>query len=176
MVLLDGILLSHMPLDVSKAKLHRKSMIDMRVMFEQKKPGRQCQTIAPIPIELESCPTSVGALIEETVRICVAAYNAKAANSPGREDLDSDDIHVVHDSREIEDLAESGRIAFGMVYSDKTEDPEKAVANALQCYEDGLFRIFLNGRPLGSLNEEMQLNENDRMTVVRLTMLAGRLW
>ena len=83
---------------------------------------------------------------------------------------------MVHDSREIEDLADSGRIAFGMVYSDKTEDPEKAVANALQCYEDGLFRIFLNGRPLGSLNEEMQLNENDRLTVVRLTMLAGRLW
>ena len=55
-------------------------------------------------------------------------------------------------------------------------DPDKAAANALQSYADGLYRIFLNGNPLGELETKIKLTEGDCLTVVRLTLLAGRLW
>lgn len=148
----------------------------MKLLFEHKKPGRRRRSIEPVLLDLNSKPATVGSLIEETVRSCVEAYNAKAVNAPGREELDADSLHSVIGSQSIEDLAETGRIAFGMVYTDKIQDPEKAVANALQCYDDGLFRIFLNGKPLGGKDDSIQLNECDLLTVVRLTMLAGRLW
>ena len=148
----------------------------MKIFFEQKKPGRVRQTIKPVLIELGNTPSTVSGLIEETVRICVEAFNRKAIDAPDRENLDADESHNVLSQQEIENLADTGRIAFGIVYNGNMEDPDKAVANALQCYEDGLLRMFLNGNPLGDVNEKIELKEGDCITVVRLTLLAGRLW
>ncbi|MDE5886775.1 MAG: hypothetical protein K2H46_04220 [Muribaculaceae bacterium] len=148
----------------------------MKLFFEQKKPGRERQKIEPVLIEIENNPTTVAQLIDETVRACVAKFNKKAINAPERDDLDEDNAHNVLSGQTIENLAETGRIAFGMVYNGKTEDPEAAVANALQCYEDGLFRLFLNGCPLNYINDKLDLADGDRITVVRLTLLSGRLW
>lgn len=148
----------------------------MKLMFEQKKPGRIRQSIEPVEIEIDCIPSTVGALIEATVRVCVDAFNRRVMQAPDRDDMDTDSIHNVIGSDHINDLLETGRIAFGIVYNGKMEDPDKAVINALQCYVDGIFRIFLNGKPLGELNEDINLNEGDTLTVVRLTMLAGRLW
>ena len=148
----------------------------MRLFFEQKKPGRDRQKIEPVLIEIENNPTTVAQLIDETVRTCVAEFNKKAINAPERDDLDADNAHNVLSGNTIENLAETGRIAFGMVYNGKTEDPDAAVANALQCYEDGLFRLFLNGCPLNDINDKLDLADGDRITVVRLTLLSGRLW
>ena len=148
----------------------------MKLFFEQKKPGRERQKIEPVLIEIENNPTTVAQLIDETVRTCVAEFNKKAINAPERDDLDADNTHNVLSGQTIENLAETGRIAFGMVYNGKTEDPDAAVANALQCYEDGLFRLFLNGYPLNDINDKLDLGDGDRITVVRLTLLSGRLW
>lgn len=146
----------------------------MKLLFEQKKPGRMRQTVEPVEIVIDGVPTTVGTLIEAIVRTCVAAYNRKAMRAP--EDPDADQSHNVLDKKTIDELIETGRISFGIVYNDKIVDADEAVANALQCYEDGLFRIFLNGKPLKESTERIELKENDLLTVVRLTMLAGRLW
>ena len=148
----------------------------MKLMFEQKKPGRIRQSIEPVEIEIEGIPSSVGALIEATVRTCVEAFNRRALHAPDRDDMDSDRIHNVIGSDRIADLIETGRVSFGIVYNDKTEDPDNVVKNALQCYEDGIFRMFLNGNILGGLKEEINVKDGDTLSVVRLTMLAGRLW
>ncbi|MBD5309119.1 MAG: hypothetical protein HDS10_01635 [Bacteroides sp.] len=148
----------------------------MKLFFEKKNPGRHRQEIEPILIEIEKKPSTVAELIEETVRVCVAEFNEKAVKAPGRDDLDADNVHNVLTGNTIENLAETGRIAFGMVYNDKTEDSDAAVANALQCYEDGLFRLFLNGVPLKDINDSLDLTDGDHITVVRLTLLSGRLW
>ena len=55
-------------------------------------------------------------------------------------------------------------------------DTEKAVRNALQSFEDGIFRIFADGKELESLQEPVSLQEGSELTFVRLTMLAGRMW
>lgn len=148
----------------------------MRIMFEQKKPGRTRQSVQPVEMEIEGRPTTVGTLIEATVRACVAAFNLKAASAPDREHMDADLAHNVLSNETIGNLAETGRVAFGIVYNSKEEDSGEAVAHALQCYEDGLFRMFLNGKALGSTDSAIELNEGDCLTVVRLTLLSGRLW
>lgn len=43
-------------------------------------------------------------------------------------------------------------------------------------FNDRLFRIFLNGNELSSLEEKINLQENDKLTFIRLTMLSGRIW
>ena len=39
-----------------------------------------------------------------------------------------------------------------------------------------LIRIFLNDNELSSLEEKINLQENDKLTFIRLTMLSGRIW
>ena len=146
----------------------------VRILFEQKKPGRTRQTIEPVEVELGSMPETVGELIEATVRSCVDDFNRKALAAP--ENPDADGSHKLLDQQTIEGLAETGRVAFGIVYNGKTANAEEAVETALQCYDDGLFRIFLNGHELKEADERIKINDGDRLTVVRLTLLAGRLW
>ena len=148
----------------------------MKLMFEQKKPGRARQSIEPVEIEIDGIPSTVGDLIAATVRACVYAFNHRASHAPDRDNLDTDRIHNVIGNENVCDLIETGRVSFGIVYNGKTEDSDKAVINALQFYEDGIFRIFLNGNPVGVLKEEINIKDGDTLTVVRLTMLAGRLW
>ena len=47
----------------------------MRILFEQKKPGRTRQDIAKVPVDVEGKPQTVGQLIEATERSMVAAFN-----------------------------------------------------------------------------------------------------
>lgn len=147
----------------------------MRILFEQKKPGRVKQSIEPVAIHIEDRPSTVGELITSTVKSCVRAYNLKAKQAPENPDEDERQ-HYVMDKKTIDELAETGRVSFGIVYNGKMVDADEAVANALQSYDDGLFRIFLNGKPLKEASEKIEVNENDTLTVVRLTFLAGRLW
>ncbi len=148
----------------------------MRLMCEQKKPGRSRRSVEPVEYETEGNPTTVGELIAATVRACVEAFNNRAMNAPNREDMDADDTHNPLGESKIADMASTGRVAFGIVYNGKTADLSKAVENALQSYGDGLFMLFLNGVPLGDADEKIELNEGDTLTAVRLTLLAGRLW
>lgn len=73
-------------------------------------------------------------------------------------------------------MSEIGKIAFGINYGGKTADEKAALENALQSYEDGLYRIFIGENELGELSDSISLSENDSVTFIRLTMLTGRLW
>ena len=52
----------------------------------------------------------------------------------------------------------------------------KAKENALQSFEDGLYRIFIGDNEIEGLNTAITLNEGDTLTFIKLTMLAGRMW
>ena len=77
---------------------------------------------------------------------------------------------------EIEDQARGGRIGFGVSYGEQEADKKAAQRNAVQCFEDGIYRIFMDGRPLEELDEPLCATEENVFTFVRLTMLAGRMW
>ena len=79
-------------------------------------------------------------------------------------------------NEEIQDKATTGKISFGVNYNGMSADTEKAIRNALQSFEDGIFRIFVDGEELESLEQPVSLHEGSELIFVRLTMLAGRMW
>ena len=67
-------------------------------------------------------------------------------------------------------------MGFGRIYSDKKADPDKAAETALQGFEDGLYRVVLNDMEATDMDKPLDIKENDVLTFIRLTFLAGRLW
>ena len=79
-------------------------------------------------------------------------------------------------------------MSFGIIYNDRMPDVKEAVDTALLAYRDGLVAIFINDELVEVRSEQptptedelkscgIGLKENDTVTFVRLTMLAGRMW
>jgi len=142
-------------------------VIIIRVYVNLKKIGKLRNSIEKIEFNLSENLNTVEELIADTVKICVAQYNNRKDNSELLKNLSKS---------EIDDLASIGKVSFGVNYGENYANTEKAVKNALQCFEDGIFRVFINEKNYESLKETIEINENDELTFVRLTMLAGRMW
>jgi hypothetical protein len=139
----------------------------MNVFVNLKKIGKLRNSIDKVPFVLSKDINTVEALIAETVKICVTQYNNRKEHSELLTNLSE---------TEISDMASGGKISFGVNYGENEANEDEAVKNALQCFEDGIFRLFLNGTNLEKLEDTIKVNENDELTFVRLTMLAGRMW
>lgn len=50
---------------------------------------------------------------------------------------------------------------------------EKAIENTLQCFEDGIYRVFAGDTELTGLSDSIPWTEDLVFTFIRLTMLAG---
>lgn len=146
----------------------------MKIFFEQKKPGRTRPEVQPVAMDISGIPSTTGGLIEATVRKVVEAFNRRVAGRAS--DIDADNGGCVLSDDAVEALVAVGRVSFGVVYNEQSVDPDDAVATALQCYEDGMFRMFVNGKDTGPVDTALDLHEGDTVTVVRLTLLAGRMW
>lgn len=82
----------------------------------------------------------------------------------------------VLDAQSVQSQAELGRVSFGERYNQERGDLEKAVQVMLQDFEDGLFRVYVNQDEYTCLEEPLKLQEGDEITLIRLVMLAGRMW
>lgn len=139
----------------------------MTIKVNIKQLGKKRNRIAEVPFFLENTPSTVGELIKEAVHTCVSEYNERWANGSNAAPLSEDDIS---------DMSEVGKIAFGINYGGKAADEAAALKNALQSYEDGLYRIFIGETEAGNLSDSISLSENDSVTFIRLVMLTGRIW
>lgn len=139
----------------------------MKIFVNVKKLGKRKNSITQVPYELPSTPKTVQELIEQIVTLCVQDYNTRLENQELLKNLSL---------AEMEDQAASGKISFGVHYSEKTADRQQAIENALQCFEDGIFRIFCGTNEWKSLDEVIALPEGSELTFIRLTMLSGRMW
>lgn len=138
----------------------------MYVKVTLKQLGKKKNKFQAVPFELEHSPANVKELIRECVHTCVKEYRARAAGRTGNPMTEA----------EIEAKKEIGKIAFDIHYNERQVDEQKAVDTALQAYEDGLFRMFLNDEELGDTGQELHLMEEDVLTLVRLTMLSGSMF
>ena len=140
----------------------------MQVQVNVKRIGKRRNAIETRPYEIGEV-RDVGELITAFVTAEVARFNERAtAGETALRYLTSE---------EIADAATVGKVGFGADYSGKVQDLAAAIANAHQCFTDGIYRIFVNGAELeGPLDTPVTLHENDEITFVRLTMLAGRMW
>lgn len=140
----------------------------MILKINLKQIGQRKQKIAPVDFEYQPAPETLRELIAQTVMSCVDSYNERVRRG--------EDFEKPLSEKQITDMADIGKIAFGINYGGREQAADKAVDNALQAFEDGLYRVFLNDDELEKLDDTIHVNENDTLTFIRLTMLAGRMW
>ena len=118
---------------------------------------------------------TVEEFLEETVRQNVREYNErKDQGTLLRFFLESQEGERNEDV--LENKAQTGKVAYGDPMDDRKADAEKAVKNALQCFDDGLVALFADGIRYRQRTEMIPLKEKSEVTFVRLTFLAGRMW
>lgn len=139
------------------------------VYARMKKLGKQKKAdIEPVPFVLEEKPETVRDLLTGLVCLGVREYNAKK---------DAGQILPYLTKEEIQDKAAAGKVAFDVHQGEEAQE-EKSVENAIQCFEDGIYRVFAGEEELTKLEEQIPWNENEDtiFTFIRLAMLAGCLW
>ena len=119
------------------------------------------------PFILSSAPSTLRELIEKSVQACIRSYKERGEQTKNPRPLTEDEIF---------EMREMGKFAFGVHYNDGEIDEKKAIQTAVTAVEDGIVRVFKDSMELSSLDEKITVNEGDRFTFVRLTMLSGRMW
>lgn len=143
----------------------------MDIRVNVKHMGKRRNSVEEKTCAIAGRPATVRELIVAVVDSQVEEYNERLEDSQKLPD-----ILTCLTREEIEDKAQAGKIGFGLNYGEKKADAKKARDNAIQCFEDGIYRIFLDGQPLENLEDSLEITEENVFTFVRLTMLAGRMW
>lgn len=137
----------------------------MNLLITVKQAGKRRSRLAAVPFPLENTPDTLRTLICEAVHTCVAQYNSRVRRS-------EDSLSPLSDVQ-MDAMSEIGKFSFGMVFNQKEANESEAVQNAIQSFEDGLYRIFLSDTELTELDTPLSLHEGDHLTFIRLTMLTG---
>lgn len=77
---------------------------------------------------------------------------------------------------EIQNQASSGRVRFHNLYNEQKDTLEKAGKRVLQDFQDGLFRVFIQGEEVEDIDAPLDIHEGDEVVFLQLMMLSGRLW
>ncbi|ASG31149.1 hypothetical protein CBG60_07980 [Fusobacterium animalis] len=117
-------------------------------------------------VELKNKISTTKDLITELVKINVEKFNKK---------IDEKDILSIMTNENIAKAARIGKIG-DEVHGDKKANLEKALDTAYLAFEDGLYCIFINDEQTEKLDDSLNLKDGDILTLIRLTMLAGRMW
>ena len=117
-------------------------------------------------VELKNKIFTTKDLITELVKINVEKFNKK---------IDEKDILSIMTNENIAKAARIGKIG-DEVHGDKKANLEKALDTAYLAFEDGLYCIFINDEQSEKLDDSLNLKDGDILTLIRLTMLAGRMW
>ena len=140
---------------------------NMQIRINVKGASRRRPTIAQ---KVEAYPDrawTVEAFLAETVRRNVREYNEKK---------DAGEILKLFTEEAIADKASAGKVSYGDPMDARKADAEKAVANALQCFDDGMVALFVDGVRYQKREDVLPLREQSEVTFIRLTFLAGRMW
>lgn len=132
--------------------------VRMKKLGKQKSAGLQ-----PVPYDLEEKPGTVRELLTALTVLGVKQYNARK---------DEGQLLAYLTREEIAKQASRGKITSGLRGgADASQD--QAVENTLQCFEDGIYRVFAGETELTALTEAIPWTEDMVFTFIRLTMLAG---
>ena len=136
----------------------------MILQINVKQLGRKRDVLAPVQYALPQKPETLRELLHLLVAREVEQYNTPAVK-----------IFSENDLKSISEI--NGRIVFASQADERQYvDLLQAQHIAIQGFEDGLFRLFINDNEAADLDSPLEINENDRITILRLTMLAGRMW
>jgi hypothetical protein len=139
----------------------------MVIYISLKSIGKRKNFITTKEVELTNVPDSLRSLITEIVKTNVRQFNSNPAEVP---------IVNYLSNTEIEQGASSGKVGFGITYSNNKVNQTEALITAIQAFEDGFYRVFLNDEEVAQLDAPLKVNDGDVVVFIRLTMLAGRMW
>ena len=139
----------------------------MLVFVRVKALGKRRDVLPPQPYALPDGIGSLRELLTAFVKAEVERYNGKDTEGP---------LLAALSAEEIRAQAESGKVGFGRLWSDKKADAGRAVKNAIQAFEDGLVRVLMDETELKDLDVPLSVPEGAVFTFVRLTFLSGRMW
>lgn len=139
----------------------------MKLKINVKKFSRKQNEIAQLELDYPAGMETVQELLTETVKLMVAEYESR---------MDRGEVLRVLTTQEIEDKSVSGKIGFGVNYGEKRPNLEKSIRAALECFEDGLVALFIEGKQVEELGEHISPEEGSELTFVRMIPLAGRMW
>lgn len=139
----------------------------MDILVRVKAIGKRKDILAPTAYSLPDSVATLRDLITALVQVEVARYNTRDAEMP---------LIPFLAQPELDAQVQSGKVSFGAIYSSQKADPEKAVANAIQCWEDGLVRVFVEDEELCQLDAPLCIAENAVFTFIRLSFLNGSMW
>jgi hypothetical protein len=148
-------------------KMQEGSNSNMNVYIKLKSAGKRRVLLDNFPYVLPDTTATLRQLLEAVVSQEVEKYNSR-----GVENM----LVPFLTEAEISDQGTVGKVGFGRIYSDVKANPIKALETALQGFEDGLFRVVINETEATELDLPLNIQENDVLTFIRLTLLAGRLW
>ncbi|MDR3110615.1 MAG: hypothetical protein LBU65_13175 [Planctomycetaceae bacterium] len=137
----------------------------LQLFVRVKQVGKRKPIVENQPLEMTGTVRSLRELLTEIVRQRVEAFNERTEAGNWTKYLTDFDIEAT---------AESGKVGFDAKYNGKVQNAEKAIDTALVAFGDGLFRVFLGGNEIESLDTPLTLKNGDVLTFIRLTMLAGR--
>lgn len=134
------------------------------IYVRMKKLGRQKrQEPEPVPFILGTKPQTVRELLTGLTALGVQQYNARK---------DDGQILAYLTQEEIADQAARGKISLGFRGGEDASE-DKAIENTLQCFEDGIFRVFAGEEEMTALSDRIPWSENLVFTFIKLTMLSG---
>ena len=139
----------------------------MQVFVRVKALGKRRDVLPMKPYTLQDGIGSLRALLTAFVKAEVERYNGKDTEGP---------LLAALSAEEIREQAESGKVGFGRLWSDRKADAERAVKTAIQAFEDGLVRVLMDETELRELDAPLTVPEGAVFTFVRLTFLSGRMW
>lgn len=134
------------------------------IYVRMKKLGKQrAADLQPVPYELDKRPESVRELLTALTILGVKQYNARK---------DEGKILAYLTREEIAEQASRGKIAFGLRGGEDASE-NQAVENTIQCFEDGIYRVFAGETELTALSDAIPWTDDIVFTFIRLTMLSG---
>lgn len=134
------------------------------IYVRMKKLGKQKNAdLQPVPFVLDEKPDSVRELLTALTKLGVKQYNARK---------DEGQILAYLTKENIAGQASHGKISFGLRGGEDASE-RQAVENTIQCFEDGIYRVFAGEKELTSLSETIPWTEDMIFTFIRLTMLSG---
>lgn len=138
----------------------------MQIYIRVKAAGKRKDVLTSVPREIPP----VGSL-RELLTVLVR----QEVESVNRRDTEAQ-LTAWLTPEQLDAEAETGKVGFGRLWSDRKADTEKAVANAIQCFEDGIVRVFMGDTELTEPDAPLSVPEGAEFTFIRLTFLAGRMW
>lgn len=139
----------------------------MQIYVRIKVAGKRKDVLQLTPYDIPRDIGSLRQLLTAVVEREVDRYNKKNTECQ---------VITYLTAQQIDDQAVTGKVSLGTIFSDKKANKQKAVENAIQCWQDGMVRVFMNETELTELDASLSVPENAEFTFIRLTFLAGRMW